>query len=179
MKNKTGIDEASRQNNIFITGPPRSGKSTLIGEILEEINLNTEGLRTPDIREDGQRKGFKLVDIDSGEEGILAHVDVEEGPRVSRYRVDMEDLRRFTEESLADVSQDCDIVLIDEIGTMELYSDYFVEKVEELLEGDIPVVAVLHRNHVERYGNYGELFNLGEEDYETAKEKIKEILRDL
>ncbi|MEF8832497.1 MAG: nucleoside-triphosphatase, partial [Candidatus Thermoplasmatota archaeon] len=101
MKDKSGMDEAMRQNNIFITGPPRSGKSTLIGEILEEMNLKAEGLRTPDIRENGKRKGFKLVDIDSGEEGILAHVDVEEGPKVSRYKVDLGDLRTFTEKSLA------------------------------------------------------------------------------
>ncbi|MBS3782646.1 MAG: DUF2478 domain-containing protein [Candidatus Thermoplasmatota archaeon] len=166
-------------NNIFITGPPRSGKSTLIGEILEEINLNAEGLRTPDIREDGQRKGFKLVDINSGEEGILAHVNVKEGPKVSRYRVDMNDLKKFTEKSLDNISQECDIVVIDEIGTMELYSDYFVKKVEELLEANRPVMAVLHRNQVKKYGEKGELFDLGKEDYESAKKRIKEILREL
>lgn len=167
------------QNNIFITGPPRSGKSTLIEEILEEMDLKAEGLRTPDIRENGKRKGFKLVDIESGEEGILAHVDVEKGPSVSRYRVDMDDLREFTEKSLDNISKDSDIVIIDEIGTMELYSDYFVEKVDELLVADRTVIAVLHRNQVKKYGDKGELFDLGNVDYESAKEKIIEILKDL
>ncbi len=168
-----------KQNNIFITGPPRSGKSTLVGEILEEMDLKAQGLRTPDIREGGKRKGFKLVDIDSGEEGILAHVDVEKGPKVSRYRVDLEDLERLTERSLADVSKDCDIMVIDEIGTMELYSDYFVEKMEQLLDSEKPVLAVLHRNQVEKYSHLGQLFDLGENDYKMVKEKIKDILRAL
>jgi len=167
-----------RRNNIFITGPPRSGKSTLVGEIIKELGLEAEGLRTPDIREDGQRKGFKLVDIKSGEEGILAHVNVKKGPKVSRYRVDLDDLERFTEKSLANISEDCDIVVIDEIGTMELYSDYFVEMVEELLDSEKLVLAVLHRNQVGKYGHKGELFDLEKEDYESTKERIKEILRD-
>ncbi|MFW5946414.1 MAG: nucleoside-triphosphatase [Candidatus Natronoplasma sp.] len=166
------------KNNIFITGPPRSGKSTLVREILEEMDLEAEGLRTPDIREGGERKGFKLVDIDSCEEGILAHVNVEEGPRVSRYRVNMDDLKRFTEKSLADVSEDCDIVVIDEIGTMELYSDYFVEKMVELLDSEKSVLAVLHRNQVNKYGHKGELFDLEKEDYESTKKGIKDILKD-
>ncbi len=168
-----------KQNNIFITGPPRSGKSTLVREILEEMDLKAEGLRTPDIRENGERKGFKLVDIKSGEEGILAHVNVEEGPRVSRYRVNMEDLNRLTEKSLTGISEDCDVIVIDEIGTMELYSDYFVEKMEELLYSEEPVLAVLHRNQVRKYGQKGELFDLEKEDYELAKKKIKGILRDI
>ncbi len=167
-----------KQNNIFITGPPRSGKSTLVREILEEMDLKAEGLRTPDIREGGKRKGFKLIDIDSGEEGILAHVDVKEGPKVSRYRVNMEDLKRLTENSLANISENCDIVVIDEIGTMELYSDYFVEKTEEILDSEKPVLAVLHRNQVEKYVHKGELFDLKKEDYESAKKKIKDILKD-
>ncbi|MFP4001874.1 MAG: nucleoside-triphosphatase [Thermoplasmata archaeon] len=169
----------TNKNNIFITGPPRSGKSTLVGEIAEEMDLKVEGLRTPDIREKGKRKGFKLVDIESGEEGILAHVDVEDGPKVSRYRVDMDDLRESTERSLDNISEDCEIVVIDEIGTMELFSDYFVEKVDELLQAEKPVIAVLHRNQVERYGDEGRLFDLGQIDYEFAKEKIKEILKDI
>jgi len=167
-----------KQNNIFITGPPRSGKSTLVREILEEMDLKAEGLRTPDIREGGERKGFKLVDIKSGEEGVLAHVNVEEGPKVSRYRVNMKDLNRLTEKSLADVSEDCDLVVIDEIGTMELYSDYFVEKMEELLDSEKMILAVLHRNQVGKYGQKGELFDLEKEDYESAKKKIKGILKD-
>ena len=165
--------------NIFITGPPRSGKSTLIGEILEEMDLKAEGLRTPDIRENGKRKGFKLADINSEEEGILAHVNIDEGPKVSKYRVDMDDLRRFTKKSLANVSEDCDIIVIDEIGTMELYSDYFVEKVDELLRQDIPVLAVLHRNQLEKYGQRGSVFDLKREKYDKVKDKIKEILMDL
>ena len=72
------------QNNLFVTGPPRSGKSTLVSEVVKEMSIEAEGISTPDIRKNGKRVGFKLKDIKTGEEGVLAHVDQKEGPRVSR-----------------------------------------------------------------------------------------------
>ncbi len=168
-----------KNDNVFITGPPRSGKSTLVDEVINGLDLEAEGLCTPDIREGGKRKGFKLKDVKTGEEGILAHVDQEEGPKVSRYRVDMEDLERFTEMSLETVSEGADIVVIDEIGTMELFSDRFKEAVIGLLEGDKPVLAVLHRNQVDEFGRYGEVIKLERDRYEVVKARVMEGLRDM
>jgi len=170
------LDMTSEENNIFITGPPRSGKSTMIEEIIEETGLKAEGLRTPEIREKGKRKGFKILDTKEGTEGVLAHVDIEEGPNVSRYTVNLEDLEEFTEKSLKNISDDCEVVVVDEIGTMELFSDRFEEAVEELLKDERPVLAVLHRNYTDQYGGMGRLFDLGEEDYASVKRKIKSII---
>lgn len=162
--------------NIFITGPSGCGKSTLIGDVVSELGLKAEGLRTPDIRKNGRRKGFELLDISDGDRGVLAHVDRESGPKVSKYRVDMDDLEKFTEKALENVSEDCEILVIDEIGTMELYSGRFEKAVEERLKGDIPVLAVLHRNYVDEYQKYGEVFELDRENYSAVKDKIISIL---
>ncbi|MFP4050678.1 MAG: NTPase [Thermoplasmata archaeon] len=164
-------------NNIFITGPPRSGKSTMVSQIIDELGLNAEGIRTPDIREKGKRKGFKLVDIKTDEEGILSHVDQEEGPKVSRYRVNMKDLERFTELSLKNISKNCDIVVIDEIGTMELYSDRFKQAVLYRLKDNIPVLAVLHRHHVDKYEEYGEVLELTKSNYDILKIELKKKVK--
>lgn len=166
-------------NNIFITGPPRSGKSTMVSQIIDELGLNAEGLRTPDIRKNGERKGFKLVDIKTGEEGILSHLDQQEGPKVSKYRVNMDDLEFFTKLSLDNISNDCDIVVIDEIGTMELYSDKFKKAVKDRLNDDIPVLAVLHRHHVEKYEGYGEVFELTKSNYDILKLELIDKLKSL
>ncbi len=167
------------RNNIFITGPPRSGKSTLIGEMIDENDLEVEGLRTPDIRQDGKRRGFKLLDIKSGEEGILAHVDIEKGPRVGKYRVNMDDLEEFTRSTLTEISDGCDVVVIDEIGTMELYSTEFEEAVKSLLKSDLPVLSVLHRNYIEEYEDLGTVYRLGERDYREIKEEVQQKIENL
>lgn len=167
----------NNERNIFITGPPRSGKSTLVEEVIDELDVKAEGLRTPDIRKEGQRRGFKLLDIKSGDEGILSHVDLEEGPSVSKYRVNIDDLERFTRRSLRNHSDRCDVLIIDEIGTMELFSPTFKETVEEVLESEMLVLAVLHRNYVSEYGEEGSVLDLGESDYEEVKEELKKHIK--
>ncbi|MFW5904062.1 MAG: nucleoside-triphosphatase [Candidatus Saliniplasma sp.] len=165
-------------NNIFVTGPSGSGKSTLVHEIIEEMELEVEGIRTPDIREGRRRVGFKIVDVSTSEEGILAHVDQTKGPKLGKYRVCMEDLNKFAESCLTNVSSDIDMVVIDEIGTMELYSKKFEDAVKELLGSDVPVLAVLHRNYVSEYGRYGTVHDL-EDDFDKVKNEIKQKLNDM
>ncbi len=162
------------QNNIFITGPPRSGKSTLVAFVVKECGLKTAGLLTPEIRSNNQRVGFALKDIATENEGVLAHVNLRKGPRLGRYAVDLKDLARFTKLSLTDIPEDTELVVIDEIGKMEMFSHSFKEAVDNLLGRNIKVLAVLHRDLVEEYGEKGIVYRLG--DFEEVKAKIlKEI----
>jgi len=162
-------------NNIFITGASGSGKSTLVQMIIEEMDLKIEGIRTPEISENKRRVGFKLVNVATNEEGILAHVEQDEGPELSKYKVNMKDLEKFTEKCLKDISSETDLVVIDEIGTMELFSDKFEYAVIELLESDIPVLAVLHRNYISKFDKYGTVYQL-EDNFEKVKLDIENRL---
>ena len=89
----------------------------------------------------------------------------------------MDDLEKFTKLSLQNISKDCDIVIIDGIGTMELFSNNFKNSVKSLLNSNIPVIAVLHRHYKDEYGGFGKIYDLKEERYEDVKQEIKEILR--
>ena len=168
----------SRSNNIFITGPSGTGKSTMIQEIIRELDLKIEGISTPDIRKGGRRVGFKLVDLKTEEEGILAHVDQKEGPKLSKYRVNLDDLERFTKNSLENISKETDLVVIDEIGTMELFSDSFERTVLDLLKEGKLVLAVLHRNYTDEYSEFGKIYTLNRDNYSEIKEKIKISLKE-
>lgn len=70
--------------NIFVTGKPQTGKTTLLQQIVEELDLDAGGIICPEIRNKGKRQGFKIVNLATEEEGILAHVDQERGSRVSK-----------------------------------------------------------------------------------------------
>ncbi len=166
-------------NNIFITGKPRSGKSTLVKEVVSGCGIKVAGLRAPEIRRNGKRVGFYLQDIVTGEKGVLAHVDIKEGPRVGKYGVCMEDLEKFTELSLRALPEDAELVVIDEIGKMEMFSENFVQAVDDLLKGDLPVLAVLHRHLVDRYKEYGKVYRLEKGDHEGVKERVLDEIIDL
>ncbi len=165
-------------NNVFVTGPPRSGKSTMVKVLMDELNLGDFGILTPEIRRDGKRCGFKIVDLSTGEEGVLAHVDNKGGPRVGHYGLNLGELDRITEQALLEIPEGYPMAVIDEIGTMELHSKLFESAVIRLLESHIPVLTVLHRNYVERYGKYGTVLTL-DKDYDQIKRRLAVILKDM
>ena len=122
--------------NIFITGNPRCGKSTLIQKILDEIpDEKLSGFITPEIRVKGLRQGFKIIDLASRKEEILASVNIKQGPGVSRYRVSIEGIDTIMDKFLESYG-DSEYVIIDEIGMMEFYSNKFRETVRVMLDSD-------------------------------------------
>lgn len=131
--------------NVLITGKPGVGKSTLVSRLIERakaLGMKVGGLSTPEIRVGGKRLGFKLVDIATGEEGILARVDIR-GPMVSKYGVNLEDLNRVGAGAIKRAVNESDLIIIDEIGKMELFSVEFKQAVIESLNSKKPVVATV------------------------------------
>lgn len=114
--------------NIFITSRPGVGKTTLVKEILNELNLDAGGFYTSEIREKGVRKGFKIVTLD-GKEGILAHVNIKSPYRVSKYKINLKDLEEIGVKAILDALKENKVIVIDELGKMELHSEKFKKAV--------------------------------------------------
>ena len=58
---------------ILITGPPRCGKSTLISKLTthyEKLGREIRGFLTPEIKHDGKRIGFDVLDIETNKKCI-------------------------------------------------------------------------------------------------------------
>ena len=132
---------------ILLMGRPRVGKTTTVKEVVKRLPGRVGGFYTEEIKERGQRQGFKIVTLD-GQEGILAHVDVRSRYRVSKYGVDLVSLERVGVTAIqhAIVASDC--VVIDEIGKMELFSAAFKEAVLAAIESDKLVLGtIMLRSH--------------------------------
>jgi nucleoside-triphosphatase len=97
---------------------------------------------TREIRKGRHRTGFG-IETAAGEEGTLAHVDHRGPPRVGKYGVNLEEFERVALPSIEDIPEGS-VVVIDELGKMELASKRFREAVEVLFERDTPVVATVH-----------------------------------
>jgi nucleoside-triphosphatase len=160
---------------ILITGNPGSGKSTLMARLIEDIGEGQiAGLGTPEIRRRNARIGFKLIDLATGEEEILASTSGK-GPTVGKYHVDVEAIDRIVakiETSLPSAR----FIFIDEIGKMELFSQRFKEFVDRVFSLGKPVIAVVHRNLVRNYEDKGRLLLLTRSNFEKVR---AEILADL
>lgn len=117
---------------ILITGKPRSGKTTLVKKILSSLpSISYGGFFTEEIKENGQRIGFKLVTT-FGEQGILAHQNYKSPHRISKYGVNLTDLENVGINSLYRAFHEKDLIVIDEIGKMELLSNKFKKTIQEI-----------------------------------------------
>ena len=137
--------------NILITGRPGSGKTTLLNKIknfLESNGYTVGGVFCPEIRANGKRVGFKIVDITSKREGILSHINCS-GPHVGKYKVNLNDLNGIGVSAIKEALKNSDYIFIDEIAPMELYSEKFSDNVETAFNDEKPVLAVIHKksNH--------------------------------
>lgn len=125
--------------NILFTGPPRCGKSTLIHKIVQKINTPATGFFTREIREKGRRVGFSINTLDQ-KEGVLAHERIRSRRRVGKYGINLADIDRIAVPSMMCATSD-ELVVIDEIGKMECFSELFKKTLESVLDSDRPVLG--------------------------------------
>ena len=118
---------------LLLTGPPGSGKTTLIQHAVERLGGRAGGFYTREIREKGTRVGFEIVTLE-GERAVMSHVRFRSPHRVGRYGVDVEALERVGVAALKRATRSGLLVVVDEIGKMELCSAAFREAVSEALE---------------------------------------------
>jgi nucleoside-triphosphatase len=127
---------------LLLTGPPGVGKTTAMRRAVEELSeLRIRGFTTEEIREAGQRVGFRISTFD-GDEAVLAHVKIRSPNKVGKYAVDLSALDRIGASQFSRCSTR-EVVFIDEIGKMETLSADFVEKVESLLNSRVVLVATV------------------------------------
>lgn len=110
----------------LLTGLPGTGKTSIIKQLVAEIKDMPGGFYTEDIREGGVRRGFRLITLE-GESAILSHVDIKNPHRVSKYGVDVEALDKIGVTALQKAIEQSEVIVIDEIGKMELLSERFKE----------------------------------------------------
>lgn len=126
----------------LLTGRPGTGKTSLIKQAVAQFRGKAGGFYTEEIRSQGIRLGFKLVTLD-GQEATLAHVDFPSRYRVSKYGVDVDSLDRVGVSALRQAVEQCDLVIVDEIGKMELFSAGFREAVREIMASGRRVLGTI------------------------------------
>lgn len=125
------------------------GKSTVARKVAEKIMIDgfkVGGMTSGDLRSGSTRIGFEIRDLLTGKTGVLAHVNQITGPKIGKYHVNSHDLDEIGAEAILSAIKYADLVVIDEVGPMELTSKRFKDAVQAALVCGKPVVGTVHRN---------------------------------
>jgi nucleoside-triphosphatase len=132
-------------------GRPGVGKTSVLLraiDILKAERFEIGGMVSREVRERGTRVGFEIIDLGSEKRGWLAHVDQRTGPQMGKYRVNLRDLNTVGVSSILDAMGAADIIAVDEIGPMELFSSDFKEAVTRVLDSNKIMMGTFHyRTH--------------------------------
>jgi nucleoside-triphosphatase len=130
------------KKKILLTGRPGCGKTTLIKRVAKNLAQRAAGFYTEEIRDRGVRVGFRLVTLE-GNDAVLAHLDFKTPERLGKYGLDLSVLEIVAVPAVRDAVHAGRLVVIDEIGPMEIRSAIFRDAVNEALDSKVPLLATI------------------------------------
>lgn len=146
------------RKNIFLTGAPSSGKTTVIKKMIAGLNFPANGFYTQEEKINDKRIGFLMQTLD-GKTAYLAHQDIESDFKIRRYGVSIKNIESVAVPSIAPL--DSNIIILDEIGKMECFSKMFKQAAIAALDasnivigtitfgGDEFILKIKNRNDIE------------------------------
>lgn len=161
---------------IAVTGRPGIGKTTVCMKVYDALKdrIKISGFITREVRSGGRRIGFKLVNLSDGSEEWLAKVG-EGKVKVGKYAVFVESLESFLE----NIDLDCDLLIVDEVGPMELKTRKFVDFMKDAKRLDRILVTVHYKSKhwlVEEIKRDFRVYVLDEMNRDKIAEEIVEEL---
>lgn len=139
---------------IGITGLPNVGKTSTLLKIvakLEHDDFQVGGMITNPVMKDDKRVGVEVKDWRTGEACVFSHMDYDTKAKVETdegvFHVKVEMLEEVGVKALKEAmaNDEVDIIIIDEVGKMEMHSEIFCATVKEALDCPKPVIMTLHK----------------------------------
>lgn len=130
---------------VVLTGSPGVGKTTIVKNAVKALadqGITVSGFYTTELRENGNRVGFDVVTT-YGKRAPLARLREMcpggKGPFVGKYCVTVHAFEKIALDSL---KTKCGVLVIDEVGKMELFSKPFGNRVAELFSDESNCILV-------------------------------------
>lgn len=132
---------------VLITGQPGCGKTTLIKKVARSLSIPFCGFFTNEIRHGRRRVGFEIESF-AGNKAVMSHLDIKSPYRVGKYGVEIESMERIAAFEMEIALSENRLLIVDEIGKMELFSKRFKELILKVFQKEIPFLGtILYKPH--------------------------------
>ncbi|MCL1979233.1 MAG: NTPase [Methanomassiliicoccaceae archaeon] len=133
---------------IGITGLPGSGKTYAlirVIEMLKDNDLIIGGMIDEPLTDGKRRTGFSVRNILTGETQVFASAEIESKIMIGKIGVDLAKFEQVGIAAIRIACERCDVIVIDEVGKVEVESQAFIDAVKEALDVDKPMILTLHK----------------------------------
>lgn len=113
--------------------------------MLSDEDIEVGGMVTEPIMEDNRRVGFQVMDWSTKEKAVFAHLDLDSPTEIKGYGVNLDSLNEVGVKAIKDAAKEKEVVLIDEIGKMQVESEKFKEVVSKIFEIDKPLIITFEK----------------------------------
>ena len=164
----------------LLTGQPGTGKTSLIKQVIAAADINAGGFYAEEIRIRNIRAGFRIVTLD-GREAVLSHINFNKRFQVGKYGVDINVLNEVGVTAVLKAAECSNLVIVDEIGRMELLSEDFRSTVQTIVNSSKRTLGTIMRNtdpftdNIKRQAQVN-LVTLTRDNYDRILRDVKEWL---
>jgi len=165
--------------NFLLAGEINSGKSTLLYETVKRANFSCGGVVSLPVFESGMKVGMDALDILTGERKVLVRLGGIDGIRVGKYTISKDGLRHC-ENAIRKAIGNCEIVVIDEFGLLEMEGRGMAKVAEDAFRRGNALVVLrkgLKERFMEKYGHYN--FKVIDSDSISADELARRLEKEL
>jgi len=128
------------KSNIFLTGAPSVGKTTVIKKVIDGLKCPANGFYTEEEKQDSRRVGFLMHTL-NGLSGYLAHQNISSDYHIRRYGISIDNIEQIAVPAITPVGDQ--VIILDEIGKMECFSELFQQAVVNALNAPNRIIGTI------------------------------------
>ena len=147
--------------NLLIVGDPRSGKTSWCRDYIDRVReqgISVGGVLSPEVCENGERGGVDVTELITGKRIPYARFSINdsfgEGEMVGPYTIDHDAILFACKAICSAIDSVCDLVVIDEVGPLELRGKGLMPAVELTISSALNVLIVVRSSLGEAVQRY-------------------------
>ncbi|MFO7827268.1 MAG: nucleoside-triphosphatase [Bacteroidales bacterium] len=176
-------EQMNFKHKVFIlTGSIGQGKTTFIQKIVENFQskgIVVGGIYSPRVMQGETTIGYDIIDINTNErEVFLRQNTAEKNKQIGRFNINLQGLQKGVKAIKNSSNTNTRIVVIDEVGRLELENNGWAKNIEELICNSQNHVLLVIRDHfvekvIEKWEikNY-QVFDISEKDFASISNSI-------